>query len=70
MPTERLHAIGQDGRTYVVLRKTPSFPTASRNLSRLDMATWRLDSGEALSPTGEHATFRTPDGLIVVTLVS
>jgi hypothetical protein len=69
MPTERLPALGQDGRTYVVVRKTPHFPAISRSSTRFDMATWRLDSGEPLSPTGEHKTFRTADGQVVVTLV-
>jgi hypothetical protein len=68
MPTERLSAIAQDGSTRVVLRKTPYFPGISRSSSRFDMATYRLESGEGLSPTGERNTFRTDDGSIVVTL--
>ena len=70
MPTERLPAIGQDGNAYIVVRKTPNFAAISRTSSRFDMATYRLDTGEALSPTGEPNTFRTTDGTLVLKLVA
>jgi len=68
MPAERLSAIDQHGITHRVIRRTPYFPAISRNSSRFDMATYRLDTGEDLSPTGEPDTFRTADGTLVVTL--
>ena len=69
MPTERLPALGHDGNAYVVVRKTPSFQAISRRDSQYDMARYRLDSGEALAPTGEPYTFRTDNGKIVLTLI-
>jgi hypothetical protein len=69
VPTEHLPAIGQDGNAYIVVRKTPNFAAISRTSSRFDMATYRLSTGEELSPTGEPNTFRTMDAKLVLTLV-
>jgi hypothetical protein len=69
MPMERLPALGNDGKTYTVLRKTPRFPAISRQSAHMNMATFQLDTGDILAPTGEPDTFRTLDGRLVLTLV-
>jgi hypothetical protein len=53
-----------------VLRKTPRFPAISRQSAHMNMATFQLDTGDILAPTGELNTFRTLDGRLVLTLVS
>jgi hypothetical protein len=70
MPLERLPALSHDGKTYTVDCKTPYFPAISRRSTQMDMATFQLDTGDILVPTGEQNTFRTLDGRIVLTLVS
>jgi hypothetical protein len=68
MPTERLSAIGEDGITYVVVCKRPRFPVISRTSSKFDMASYQLEDGRELSPTGALGTFRTVDGTLVLRL--
>jgi hypothetical protein len=70
MPMERLPALGHDGQAYTVVRKTPYFPAISRRSTHMDMASFQLDTGDILVPTGEPGTFRTLDSSIVLTLVA
>jgi hypothetical protein len=70
MPMERLPALDHDGKAYTVVRKIPYFPANSRTSAHMNMATFQLDTGEILAPTGAPGTFRTLDGSIVLTLVA
>lgn len=70
MPTERIPAVGTDGQAHVVICKRPRFPAISRNSQQMDMATYHLENGEALSPTGAPHAYRTTDGRLELTLVA